>query len=138
MTADEVIEYARTWLGVPYQHQGRTRHGVDCLGLLVNMAQHFGVTDYDEAAYSSNPSGRHMRLMLDTYLHRDMYCQCPRKGDILHMAANSEPQHVAVVSQVTPLRIIHATSEAGKVIEQRVDRLMRCKIRGVYRIPGVQ
>lgn len=33
VTAAEFIAQARTWLGVPWHHQGRSRLGVDCAGL---------------------------------------------------------------------------------------------------------
>ena len=30
----EIVAAARDWVGVPYRHQGRTRNGIDCIGLL--------------------------------------------------------------------------------------------------------
>jgi cell wall-associated NlpC family hydrolase len=30
-----IVSAARSWLGVPWRHQGRTRQGVDCAGLVV-------------------------------------------------------------------------------------------------------
>lgn len=137
MNAQLLINAARRWLDVPYQHQGRTRHGVDCLGLLVVLARELGVSDYDEAAYSRNPSGRHMRLMLDAHLIPKDRRRAFAVGDVLHMAAGIQPQHLAIVSGVNPLRVIHAHSEAGRVVEQRLDSLRLTKIRGVYRIPGM-
>ena len=29
-TRSEIIEFARSWVGVPWRHQGRTRNGIDC------------------------------------------------------------------------------------------------------------
>ena len=34
-TSDEVVREARTWVGVPFRHQGRSRSGVDCGGIIV-------------------------------------------------------------------------------------------------------
>ena len=31
----EIVDAARNWVGVPYRHQGRTRNGIDCVGLLL-------------------------------------------------------------------------------------------------------
>lgn len=33
ITAEEFISEAHDWIGVPFHHQGRNRHGVDCAGL---------------------------------------------------------------------------------------------------------
>ena len=33
---------ARAWVGVPYVHQGRTRFGVDCIGLIICVRQALG------------------------------------------------------------------------------------------------
>lgn len=37
-----VIDRARTWLGVPFLHQGRTRHGADCLGFIAAVMAELG------------------------------------------------------------------------------------------------
>ena len=33
VTREMVVAEARTWIGVKWRHQGRTREGVDCIGL---------------------------------------------------------------------------------------------------------
>jgi cell wall-associated NlpC family hydrolase len=42
-TAADVVAEARTWVGVPYRHQGRTRRGVDCLGVPIVVLHALGV-----------------------------------------------------------------------------------------------
>lgn len=34
ITQQAVIDQARSWVGVKYQHQGRTRMGCDCIGFI--------------------------------------------------------------------------------------------------------
>jgi cell wall-associated NlpC family hydrolase len=45
-----IIAAARSWLGVPWRHQGRTRQGVDCAGLVVLVGRGLGLDDYDTSA----------------------------------------------------------------------------------------
>lgn len=35
ITGAQIAACARSWVGVPFRHQGRTRSGVDCAGLVV-------------------------------------------------------------------------------------------------------
>ena len=46
-----IVAAARSWLGVPWRHQGRARQGIDCAGLVVLVGRGLGLTDYDTAAY---------------------------------------------------------------------------------------
>lgn len=57
-TSDEIVQYARTWLGVPWKHQGRSQRGVDCAGLLVMVADHFSLPYEDLMGYGRQPDGR--------------------------------------------------------------------------------
>lgn len=40
----EIIARARTWLGVPYLYGGTSRQGVDCSGLIMQVAHSLGIT----------------------------------------------------------------------------------------------
>ncbi len=42
-TRGEVQTLARTWIGVPWRHQGRNRSGIDCGGLVVKVGQELGL-----------------------------------------------------------------------------------------------
>jgi cell wall-associated NlpC family hydrolase len=46
-TADDVVTAARSWLGVPFRHQGRDRRGIDCVGLPVVILQELGAVESD-------------------------------------------------------------------------------------------
>ena len=133
MDKQKLIDAAREMVGVPFRHEGRSPSGVDCYGLLIVLGQRFGIDVPIEIGYGRRPSGRHMRMRLEEYstpVHRDDISP----GDILHIKYDQEPQHLAIVSNREPLRIIHADSIIGRVVEQGVDASMRNKIRGVYRV----
>lgn len=57
-TGDDIVKYARTWLGTKWRHQGRgdgSPAGIDCAGLLVVTANHFGLPHEDLTGYGRNP-----------------------------------------------------------------------------------
>ena len=66
---DAIVAAARVWLGVPWRHQGRTRQGVDCAGLVVLVGRGLGLADYDTCAYGRRPEGQgfvqHFRAAMD-------------------------------------------------------------------------
>lgn len=130
----DIVFEARKWVGVPYRHQGRSRTGVDCIGLAVVVVRELGLMDYDIDGYSRVPSGRMMtRLMAERLQTIDLADAQP--GDLLHMAFTGQPQHVAIVSSDNPARIIHADAVAGRVVEHALDANWRGLVRGAYRIP---
>lgn len=57
ITRDRIVEIARTWVGVPYRHQGRTRQYVDCIGFIIGVGAEMGVQVIAPHNYSDSPSG---------------------------------------------------------------------------------
>ena len=56
VTTDEVMKVARSWIGVPYKHQGRSRRGVDCGGLLLCIGRDLDVKLLEPSVgYSMSP-----------------------------------------------------------------------------------
>lgn len=131
-----VVAEARAWLGVPYTHQGRTRHGVDCIGLVIAVTHALGLSDYDIDGYSRVPSGRMMGRVMAGLMKPVDWAEV-RPGDVLHLAYHDQPQHVVLVTRVDPMYILHADSRVGKVVEHRLDTAWRAKVRGQYRLPWV-
>ena len=69
-TRGEVLAEARSWLGVPYLHQGRSRLGVDCVGLLIMVARGIGISDYDVSGYPRVPSSDFLRAECERLMRR--------------------------------------------------------------------
>ena len=128
-----IVEAARGWLGVPYQHQGRTMAGVDCVGLGIAVAHQLGLSQYDITGYSRNPSGQRRRRLLREHCTPVDLAEI-RAGDILHLRFGAEPQHLAVVTRTDPTYILHADSLAGRVVEHILDPGWRAMCRGAYRL----
>lgn len=127
-----IVSTARGYLGVPYMHQGRTRHGLDCVGLVLMVAHDLNLSDFDIDHYSRVPSGRMMVRKINEQCSRLKLSEI-KPGDLLHIAYEKQPQHLALV---TDKGMIHADNLRG-VVEHRLDDGWRLKVRGAYRLPGV-
>ncbi len=134
-TREEIVAEARSWLGTPYQHQGRTKgKGVDCLGLVAMVGRALGLTDYDRLDYGRLPNPRRMREELKAQL-REISLRDAGPGDVVHMSWGIDPMHLGIL---TPDGIIHAYSRVPAVVEHGVDREWRGRMRFAYRYPGIE
>lgn len=131
------VEAARTFIGVKFQHQGRTVHGLDCAGLLWLAERACGRDPPDVKGYSRHPWKDGLRAAVEGYfgppVQRDL-----EPGDVLLMkhSRRDEPEHLAIVG-IHPsggLSIIHAYAgnSARKVVETILDAPWRAKILAVY------
>jgi cell wall-associated NlpC family hydrolase len=133
VTPDRIVAAARTWLGVPWRHQGRTRAGIDCVGLVVMVAKQLGLSDYDSTAYSRRPQGQgfveHFRAHLDV-----IPIPNARIGDILVFADHAYPCHCGVLTErlKTP-HLLHAHALRRKVIEEPYAGEWPLKVKFAFR-----
>ena len=130
---EQIIQTARGYLGVKYMHQGRSRNGVDCIGLVLLVAHDLNLTDFDIDHYSRVPSGMMMQRKLREHCARLAISEI-QPGDVLHIAYGSQPQHLALV---TDQGMIHADNIRG-VVEHGLTKYWLGKVRGAYRLPGVE
>ncbi|MFN8971556.1 MAG: NlpC/P60 family protein [Alphaproteobacteria bacterium] len=144
-SASAVIACARSYVGVRFAHQGRARQtGVDCLGLLILVAEEVGLSfdaqaprALDRTDYGAYPDAEFLRERLDHFLKPSPIDQM-REGDVLLLAIDGRAQHLALVTDYPvpgELGMIHAYAPARKVIEHRMDESWRKAIVGVYRLP---
>lgn len=135
-----VVREARTWLGTPFQHQGRLKgQGVDCLGVVSAVGRALGVVDHDELDYGASPRPRRMGEGLRRHLIEIPICAA-LPGDVVWMAWRSEPQHLGIL---TDIGILHAHSlvrdgaQEGRCVEHPLDAEWRGRIRAAFSYPGV-
>ena len=142
--ASEIIRVAREWLGTPYQHQGRDRYGLDCFGLGLVVGWKLGITALEQLGYSSFPDG----VMAERLLRQE--CtekpkEDTRPGDIIAVDYGSGVQHIAFVTSLDPLSVIHAKRpksgiQKGRgVVEHRLIKTNE-DYRGwrfTFQLPGV-
>jgi len=119
---ERIASKAREWLGTPYHHHQRQIDlGVDCLGLLIAIAEDLDIGGaYSETSftpykgYSRNPNPNKMLKGMQAFLK-------PLSGEgmigdiCLIETRPGLPAHLGI--KVTDTTIIHACAVARKVIE---------------------
>jgi cell wall-associated NlpC family hydrolase len=132
-TRQQIIDAARSYRGCRYHHQGRTRAGIDCAGLLVCVARDVGIsTAGDQMGYSRTPDGASLKQALDNFgIRVDAF----QPGDFLLMRFDAQPQHIAIVTDVG---IIHSYLSARRVVEHGLSDDWRARIVQAYAFPGVE
>lgn len=124
---------ARTFLGVPFQHQGRTRYGLDCVGLVVLSAAMCGITTGDFTDYTRDPH----HGLLESHLERVFGPPVAdiRPGDVPAIDYKGATRHVGIVAEYPGggLSLIHASHFTRCVTEHRIDARWMGRITAVYR-----
>jgi cell wall-associated NlpC family hydrolase len=132
-TRAEITAAALSMVGTPFHAQGRMPGvGLDCLGVIVCVAKACNIPHQDRIAYPMRPNGELMPELDRQFMriHGE-----PQEGDVLLMAFDGEPHHVAIV--VSEGRIVHAYSTVRKCVVQAYTDHWRAKVKAVYRFPGV-
>ena len=118
----EIVEIARSWLNVPWRHQGRTRLGVDCVGLITIPAKTLGLSDYDFFDYERIPGQDPEKFLV----HFRKTCRqifpvtAAREGDILIFTDRRFPVHAGIKASLEGFpSVIHATMAYYRVRETR-------------------
>lgn len=144
-TRDRVIAEARALLGVRFRHQGRHAvHGLDCLGLLLVVAERSGLTiagqparALDACDYGSRPDAMRLQATLEQALC--LRTGSAQPGDVLLLKIQGAPQHLALVSdypQPGALGMIHAYALARRVVEHRYDDAWQQATHAIYYFPA--
>lgn len=138
-----LVAAARRLLGVRFAHQGRTRHGVDCLGLLLLAAEEANITlrgqramQLDEHNYGTWPDTGYLQQVLAGHLRPATGAM--QAGDVLLLCIEGRPQHLALVTDYPGdghWGMIHAYAAARKVVEHRLDASWQQAIHQRYRLP---
>src|SRR4051794_32094668 len=115
VTRQQLIDHARTYLGVPYRSQGRDRSGLDCGGLLLVVGKDLGLTELEHLGYSQNPDGETFQRLLEENCDPVEPWNEPKPADILAIDFGEGIQHTAFVTALEPrLTVIHAKRPIGR------------------------
>lgn len=146
ITGAAIVAEARTWLGTPFHHQGRVKGaGVDCVGTPGESARALGCKVDYPSGYSRLPDGVTLESELDRQMlivwQRGMGDRLAlmRPGDVLMFRMPKLPRHVGLYCGVVDgeHRFIHATSDAGRVVEVNLDAYWQRALKKVYRFREV-
>lgn len=110
---DQIISYAKKFLGTPYRSAGMTPSGFDCSGFIYYVMGNFGLT-LTHSSYGMAEFGKTVKLA-------DI-----RPGDLMFFKGSSTKSsrvgHVALVVEVGPnsIKFIHSSTSRGVVIDNFV------------------
>ena len=122
----DIVRYARTWIGVPWVHQGRgegPKKGIDCAGLLLVVARHFALPNGDMQGYRRDPAkGFQRNIMNHTVACKDKSLW---NGAIAIFSDTNQPCHTgifAVDPHTGKLTVIHSEAfPANRCHEENFD-----------------
>ena len=108
-TPDDIVNYARTWIGATWRHQGRgtgSDRGIDCAGLLVRVAQNFDLPYEDIAGYRRDP-GKQFVQQINQF---SLPTWTPVHGAIAIFTDRNQPCHTGIfaISDTGHITIIHS------------------------------
>jgi NlpC/P60 family putative phage cell wall peptidase len=137
-----IVAEARSWLGVPWRHQGWTRDGCDCVGLVRGVAHALGLFDASDdnpaharfVGYPRQPDPPLMQAALALYF-TPVPLAAAGPGDVLWLRFAGEPRHLAILGDDDS--VIHALESMGKVVEHRLDARWRQRCIASWRFGGV-
>lgn len=107
---DEIISFAKTFLGTPYHYAGSSPSGFDCSGFIYYVMGNFGMT-LTHSSYGMAEFGETVKLSEI------------RPGDLMFFKGSnvnaSRVGHVSLVVEVTPdaIMFIHSSTSRGVIIE---------------------
>ncbi len=132
--AELCVAEARTWLGTKWRHRGRSRYGIDCIGLVVKAVAAGGIEMKDRTNYGREPWRDGLQRELQAHFGNPV--DDMRPGDIVLMQWEDQPApaHVGVIADYAygGLSLIHSYSLTS-VIEHRIDQQWQDRIVEVYR-----
>jgi len=131
----QIVDEARSYIGTRFIHRGRTRQGVDCVGLLYLVFNKYVGLPSDYQNYEQQPKTAFVYRTIREYADRITQEEAgPGDVALMHFAGYST--HFGILSDKG---IIHADRMAGCVKEQALDILKgRGRIVAYYRIKGVE
>jgi cell wall-associated NlpC family hydrolase len=133
ITNAEFIAAARSWLGVPYLHQGRSRLGVDCVGFLACCAADMGVLP---APVPAN-YGRVQQGALKDYMVKYGKPAPAAAAGVVVVIRWPQAVHAAHIALCTGPTILQCYEIAGGVIETRYGAPWTRLTDSFWRFPGV-
>jgi len=133
---EDIIKYARTWIGTPYVHQGRQRKvGCDCAGFLVGIGHKFGYNPVDMHGYSPIPGTGKLKKLVASQM-KEIPIDEIKPGDIvlIDFCKRGDPHHIGFITNYKGgLGLIHSYQMVGKVVEHDLNNKWKDRIKLAFR-----
>lgn len=133
----QIIAEARTWLGTPWRHQGRTTRGMDCIGLLVAVGKRLNLIQYDVKGYPRQ-ANRHEMVGYFQNVLTEIPVPQRQPGSILLFRDGLYTCHTGIIGDsVNGHTLIHGYFVRGKVVEEPLNPEWISKITHCFEFPGI-
>jgi cell wall-associated NlpC family hydrolase len=131
-TQAKIVSVARSFVGVPFYHAGKSRFGCDCVGLLLAVAEEAGVLTYTPPGYSAGFVNGDLLLAEIERFADSVEFGPVQDGDIGVFTIAGNPQHAAILTAGGSM--IHAYQTVGKVVEHALAGAWERRLVGVWRL----
>jgi cell wall-associated NlpC family hydrolase len=133
---DELIAQARSWLGVPYLHQGRSRNGADCLGFLACMLAELGSRTFLDALPNNYPRNPQSILAVAApKLATPLEVEVPGALVLFQFPLTKYPSHAGILTRDGTF--IHTFEPVKRVVEVGYRAPWPARARSVWAAPLV-
>lgn len=124
-TRQSVVDMVRSFAGTPWKHLGRSRRGVDCVGLVIAVADELKFTppDLEVPVYGRQPDGT-LLSYFDRYMVRIGLSDI-RDGSVVIFSYYGSPYHAGIVTDGKSRAIMHAYAAQRKVVPDFLDNTAR-------------
>ena len=140
---EQIVAQARSWVGVPFAHMGRSREkGVDCAGLVHGVYASLYGEVAEIGSYPAAPNPNHVLAMLDRYgVKSEKTQEQLQPGDVAALwgVDPGTPRHVAIIGwdpMCRRITMIHAFSKPKKVVEHSWDQFWAKRYVCAYEFPN--
>jgi hypothetical protein len=123
--SEAIVREALTWTGVKWVDGGRSRLGIDCLGLIVMSARACNLDVKDHPELRNRPGMKSLVLAAGLYCN-EIPVREMRRGTILlaHLEGEKDARHIMLFDGYA---VIHCGMHWGRVVHHRLDEgLRRC------------
>jgi cell wall-associated NlpC family hydrolase len=120
MIGAPILDQARTLLGVPWRHMGRSTAGLDCIGLVWLAARQAGVALPEPPPYAREPQDHALRAALHLHL-LPVALDATRPGDVLLFNLGLYAGHLGLAGQHPAYgvpSVVHAHLPRRAVVEE--------------------
>lgn len=137
----QITTAARSFLGVPWRHQGRSRaSGVDCVGLIYAVGDQLGLLPPEGVhipPYRTQPDAS-LLAYFDKYMDRIAPADA-REGTAIVFTFGSSAHHAGIVVNSSSRSIVHAYAAKHQVVIDYLDSQSKGRrILRAYDYRGVQ
>lgn len=152
-TAEQVSDFAKTFVGVQFLHLGRDpQQGLDCGGLLAMIFDEFGIPYVDKLDYPLRPNQLDPHLIPKLEQTNALVRQETNELEVgsvvaLGFSTVRVPQHCGVItstpgqgkgsSNMDDISLVHSNLAAGFCQESSIGYFWRRRVAAVFRIKGV-